>query len=380
MKTIETSRLFEKRTDPKSGVPYYLLTAKAATYQQGFYFINNSMTKDGRYLWFYASFPPVFSSELRQLGVIDFEQDEIYLLNDTLFSGAVHIDADTGTAYFPWENRIFRRAPQKDAKTEEIAAAPTKGYVSHITEHLSMTRDEKEVFLTVREGNKNFYIGTLEFETGKFTKWADTFFNPGHGQFNPADDNLAYVCCNNHFDLETGEKNGVPVLEDGTLGRMWLAKRDGTLTCIHPTLNYATHEWWSADGRHLYYCNPGGIWAYDYKADTHTNIHKCRPWHAFSSRDDSMFVYDEVVFDKFDVWYRGCPAKVKFYNCKTQKMIEIASYLPANGFTPDHPCNYHIDPHPRFTENEKYVVYTTSEMGGADLAMVNVDDLKRMTE
>ena len=54
MKDPRTSRLFEERVDSESGVKYYVLKEKVATYQQGFYFCNDSMTKDGRYLWFYA--------------------------------------------------------------------------------------------------------------------------------------------------------------------------------------------------------------------------------------------------------------------------------------------------------------------------------------
>lgn len=54
--------------------------------------------------------------------------------------------------------------------------------------------------------------------------------------------------------------------------------------------------------------------------------------------------------------------------------------MPNNGFSRENPCNYHIDPHPRFTENEKYVVFTTSELGGADVALASVEHLKNLTK
>ena len=75
MKTPETSRLFEKRTDPKTGVEHYLLTHKITRHQQGFYFVNDSMTEDGRYLWFYVGRLP---GAPKLLGVIDFEKDDMW--------------------------------------------------------------------------------------------------------------------------------------------------------------------------------------------------------------------------------------------------------------------------------------------------------------
>ena len=50
------------------------------------------------------------------------------------------------------------------------------------------------------------------------------------------------------------------------------------------------------------------------------------------------------------------------------------------GFRGMYQTAYHIDPHPRFSENEKYVIFSTSELGGCDLAVVLVDDLIKATE
>jgi hypothetical protein len=74
---LSTSRLFTPWTNPDSGVTIYLLTEKVAPVQQGFYFVNNSVTDDGRYLWFYCAFPPAGSAAYgRTLGVVDFEQQQ----------------------------------------------------------------------------------------------------------------------------------------------------------------------------------------------------------------------------------------------------------------------------------------------------------------
>ena len=101
MKTPETSRLFERRVDPVSGVAHYVLTEKVCEYQQGFYFVNNSMTGDGRYLWFYATINPIYDGRVRHLGYVDFELDEVILCPDAVFStdASPYIDAESGTLY-----------------------------------------------------------------------------------------------------------------------------------------------------------------------------------------------------------------------------------------------------------------------------------------
>ena len=40
--------------------------------------------------------------------------------------------------------------------------------------------------------------------------------------------------------------------------------------------------------------------------------------------------------------------------------------------SPERPNNYHIDPHPRFIMNDRYVVFTTTVLGRVDLAVAPV--------
>ena len=53
--------------------------------------------------------------------------------------------------------------------------------------------------------------------------------------------------------------------------------------------------------------------------------------------------------------------------------------MPEGG-TPEKPNGYHIDPHPRFTENENYIVFTTTELGAVDLAVAFVDELTELSK
>ena len=45
------------------------------------------------------------------------------------------------------------------------------------------------------------------------------------------------------------------------------------------------------------------------------------------------------------------------------------------GWTPEFPCPYHIDPHPRFVQNDTQITFTTTVMNRVDLAVVDVQQL-----
>ena len=152
---------------------------------------------------------------------------------------------------------------------------------------------------------------------------------------------------------------------------------------MHPAMhNYATHEWWSGDGKKIYdCCDRYGIYGIDLETgEDITILEGVDPWHAHSTRDDSYFIYDEKKLERYGgKWYRGCPAALNFLNRKTGKHLVVISEMPENGFTPENQTAYHIDPHPRFSENEKYVIFSTSELGGCDLAIASVEELIKLT-
>ena len=147
--------------------------------------------------------------------------------------------------------------------------------------------------------------------------------------------------------------------------------------------NYATHEWWAADGKKLYYCCDNyGIYGIDLATgEDITILEGVDPWHCHSTADDKYFVFDEKKLERYGgKWYRGCPAAVNFLNYENGKCIKIVTEMPENGATPENPNNYHIDPHPRFTSDEKYIVFTTTELGSVDLAIAPVDKLKELVK
>ena len=378
MKTPQTSKLFERRCDPESGVPYYVLTAKACEYQQGFYFMNNSMTNDGRYLWFYATENPIYDGVNKQLGYVDFETDEIVICHDTFFDFASpFIDDETGDIYYAFKNGIFKRSPGKNEKAKLLCKPKLEGFVSKLATHLTMTSDKKHFFLDARVGNRRFVQGLVNIETGDFEKWAESTHLTNHGQINPHDDTLALCAYDLLTDTETGETLRIPKDENGIYERLWLISKNGGRKMIPAMHNYATHEWWAGDGKKFYYCcDRYGIYGVDIATgESITVLEGVDPWHCHSTKDDKLFVYDEKKLERYGRWYRGCPAAVNLFNRETGKSVKIVTEMPENGHTPDNPNNYHIDPHPRFCCNEKYIVFTTTELGSVDLAVAVVDEV-----
>lgn len=381
MKNPMTSKHFTRVTDGKSGVPHYVLTTKMTEYQQGFYFVNNSMTLDGRYLWFYAIPNPVYTPFDRNLGYVDFLTDEVVICYDALAeSSSPYVDAETGDIYFTRGKNMYKREPGKDKKAFKLCTVDIPGYVRNLACHLSRLSDKKSFFLDIGRDDFGFIQGTIVTESGVFTKWGETPLTANHGQINPKNDNLALYGIDSGDDLRTGRVFGVPFSEEGYLQRMWTVDSEGNRTMHPPRDNYATHEWWSADGKKIYYVNDMGIQRKNLTTGEHICVHECYPWHAHTTADESYYVYDEKVLDRYGGrWFRGCPAAVRFYNKVTNKEITVVSEMSENDFSPANQATYHIDPHPRFSDNEKWIIFTTTELGGCDLAVASVDELIELT-
>ena len=386
MKTPMTSKHFTRVIDPVTGVPHYTLTTRLAAYQQGFYFVNNSMTNDGRYLWFYVTYAPLYSDMERSLGYVDFLEDEVVICYDTLFDAVTpYVDAECGDVYYSRGKCIYKRSPKKDAVAVKLCTVNIPGYVFKLATHLTMTSDKKHLFLDINRRDFGCIQGTVNIETGEFTEWsrAPLGTNMNHGQINPKNDSLALCAYDGWADMADSAPHKIPFDENGNYQRLWTLTADGKRT-MHPAMhNYATHEWWSADGKKIYYCcDKHGI--YGINLDTGADIailEGIDPWHAHCTNDETLFVWDEKKLERYDgKWYRGCPAALNLLNRKTGKNLVIIAEMPENEFTPTHQNYYHIDPHPRFTENEKYIVFSTTELGGCDLAIVSVEEILPLTE
>ena len=371
----ETSKHFVAWRDPGSGVVSYVLQTRVALQQQSFYFVNRSMTTDGRFLWFYCVNPP---SNTRTMGVVDFKTDEVRHFPEIRGVGASpYVDLKTGDLYWTTTRGVFRRSPLAAGTTKQLCGVPTsfpkvERRLYQLACHLTRNASETKFLLDARIDNQ-FVCGDLDIATGHYTEWGrmDVMFN--HAQFSPTDDGLVLICKEYWTDAVTGKQRLIPTSADGIYERLWLWRK-GEKPKLVPPINggRATHEWWGADGTSFYYCAypKYGIGRYDLKTGQQRLVTTNRATHAHSSRDDRYFVFDQHL----DPWYRGCAWKVFFYSPASDKTVCMVTHNPAYN-TPEKPSTWHPDPHPQFVANDRYIVSTLNIGGAMNLLVTPVAPL-----
>jgi hypothetical protein len=373
-------QLFTPFTHPESGVTFHILTRKVAPVQQGFYFVNDSMSADGRYLWFYCAFPPSGTAAAgRTLGVVDFQTGEVRHFPETQFGEASpFVDAPTGTIYWQYDRTVWRRGPEAKASVERVNAVPDEliggRRVLRAATHLTLSADGKELFIDLGL-EMQVLFGSLPVNGGDFQLWHRFDRSHNHAQFSPTDPDEVLFCEDLHADPITG-------LIFPITNRLWLIRRGGKPRPIlrEPSLVTANpgrinHEWWDADGRHVWCCNDSDnetwrVRVADGEVEKISFPRHC--WHSHSSRDGRLIVGDSYARP----WSRGCASTVHFMNRDTGKVIVLADNPAQDNHAGRH---YHIDPHPRFVCNDRYVVFTTTVRGEIDVALVPTDELVRAT-
>ncbi len=362
--------LFTPVTHPQSGATIHLLTRKVAPVQQGFYFVNDSMSADGRYLWFYCAFPPSGSaSDGRTLGVVDFQTREVRHFPETQFcSASPWVEPQTGTIFWMQDRTVWKRRPEADAPVEFVNAVPDEligsRRVQRSCTHLTRSADGKAFFIDMAL-ELQWLFGSLPIDGGDFQLWHRFDRNYNHAQFCPTDPDLVLFAEENHPDPITGLT--LPIID-----RLWLLRRGEAPRPVLPEPRRVTHEWWDPDGQHVWY-----VWGNEtYRTritDAHTEAvpfpHHC--WHSHNSRDGRW-----IVGDSNTRFYRGCPSSVHFLNRDTGRILTLAEHPERCDYSGR---NYHIDPHPRFVCGDRYVVFTTLVRGEIDLAIVPTPDLVERT-
>lgn len=362
MKTPETSRLFRKHVDPKSGVVSYVLDARIAEEQQSLYFTQKSMTEDGRFLVFW-----ICGGERRNektFAMIDFLKDEVLSLEAR---GSIPF-LDTTTAMLHWfePDGFFRMnlraVPGQKEKLCDIpkelkdAGKQVTGFATHVT----LTADRSHAFMDARVDDR-FIQGMLDIKTGRFEKWGEEAVCVNHGQINPVNDRLA-LCAHETRWIDSQKVEHRIQKVDGVYPRLLLVEPNGKRRIVPPMNNYATHEYWSADGKGFYYCShgkQGGVIYYDLANGQQQRVAPVRAAHATMTTDHRYFTYDCSV----GPWYRGCSWQVGFYNSVTGKEIFLYSVLPAFN-TKEKPSKLHPDPHPQFVCGDRFIVCTINHGDG----------------
>jgi len=391
--TIPCSPLLTPWTDPQSGATSFLLTTKAAPLQQSFYFVNPSITDDGRYYWFYCAFPPAGNANQgRSLGVADLVKHQVFHFPETGFTDASPlVDSRTGEAYWCTGLEIWKRRPEPDAKPEFVNSFPKE--LAHnrrpwrLATHLTFSADRTAVNLDVEIGGE-WYVGRAPLDGGKFDLWQkfDRCYN--HGQYHPVDPELQLIAQDAWVDQQTGKATGFT-------NRLWLIHRGRQAVPAYPDPVPQTpflmenthletkqkisdaratcaHEWWGKDGRHIWYVHHGcGVERLELGKTTpellwpHPTLS-----HAHANAQGNLLVADNLPPEY--------PAshKVLFRNQNSGKEVAIVSRLPQLSSALS---RYHIHSHPQFCLEDRFICYTTTVRGEVDVAFAAVEELEALS-
>ena len=402
MKTPATSRLFDKVADPETGVVSYILKPGIHSFnQQSLYFTAKSMTDDGRFLVFWASgdeFPP--ERKGRRLGqrktkvLIDFMKDELIPIG--VCGDIPFLDTATDQMWYMDSEGIHRRDLLIDPG-KDILLCPVppelvsgKGRSTRYGTHITLSPDRRIVFLDTCVDGQDLE-GVIDTETGKWTQWARSDFMCNHGQFNPRDPTLAMCAWEmarykvvsemTPKELSTAKigKAGKYLSDilrsrDDVYPRLWLMREGKAWEVTSKITNYATHEYFTEDGKGFYWCS-NGVFYHDLATGRQWCIDPLASAHATMTADNRYVISD----CSWGGWWRGCGWRVQFWNRETHRGVVVHSKRPAIA-SKDNQSSLHPDPHPQFVCSDRYVVCTyNGEDRRMNLSVTPVDQLIAIT-
>ncbi len=370
--------LFTPWKDPRSGVESLILTKRVAPVQQTFYFTQSGFSDDGRYLWFYVSFPPGGDHYLgRRLGVVDFQEETVRYFPDTLFSDASpYVDPKTAEVYWVSGLEVWKRGPLN----EPVLVNSFPNELAHnrrplrIATHLSPSADGRSFAIDALIGTDCF-IGELPLDGSAFRLWhkADCCYN--HAQFSPTDPDLMLLAGDGWVHPVSGQRGKRPRVGDKE-DRMWLIRRGENPKPVCPddpvSADLRGHEWWDADGEHVWYIHyRKGTEKVNIRTGQQTNVWPAGHTHSHCDRAGRYLVgnVNPQHLDP-DLWW------VAFFNVASGKEIRIVTELPR---LPRLRKQYQLSPQPRFCLNDQWITYTTNVLGTVDVALVSVAQLVERT-
>ncbi len=160
--------------------------------------------------------------------------------------------------------------------------------------HLTFNADKSELFLDAMVGADKFVLGSINISTGEFATWYKPKYRRNHAQFHPTDKDLVLFAEDHYFRHEDGASMPIRKNEDGVYMRLWTMRRGDKEPTLHkPMGNYATHEWWSPDGKWLLYVNAAiGAAGKNLETGEEKVFDTVPPWHAHCTRDMRCFIAD----------------------------------------------------------------------------------------
>ncbi|MDR1190919.1 MAG: hypothetical protein LBK60_04535 [Verrucomicrobiales bacterium] len=373
---LHLSPLFTPWTDPVSGVTSYLLApAAAAPFQQSFYYVNPSVSADGRYYWFYCAFPPAGNhNHGRSLAVADFAAGQIRHFPETQFLDASPaVDPLSGEVYWCCGTEVWRRGPGADDAPVFINRLPD-AITRHrrpwrVATHLTMSADRQCLNLDALVGI-DCYIGVIPLDGTPVRVWQqfDRCYN--HGQFSPVDPDLQLIAQDSATNPATGATRGID-------NRLWLIRAGAPAYPLLPASGSGMqgHEWWGGSGERVWYIHY-------HQGVKFITISDARPGMTDDPPATLVWPSANISHAHTDTRERYLVAdflppleptsQVIFRDRATGGECIIVNFMPylAPGLNA-----YHLHPHPQFCLNDEYICYTTLVRGRADVAFVPVADL-----
>ncbi len=372
MMNLKEHLFFTEYADPKTGIKSYILKERVADVQKHFYFTNTSVTEDGKFLWILCATPP---AKIHTFAIVSLDAQNPYIKH---FLAAGYSGVGNIPGIFPGTHDLIfaeGRSLYKVTENGEITRLYTlpdeivkRREIERVFTHASFSCDKKKLVLDVHIANKT-YVGFYDFET-KETEFIDEVFVPfhNHAQFSTKDPNLLILDQEGWTDPVSGEhgyfKNRTWLLDTkGTrfeplIQSSWFC-RDGSKYC---------HDFWSKDGYICFNDYDRGAFECDDLTRELTCVWNRPICHTHTNYDRSLWVADESPYH-----WKETPCKVLLYDRETKKEIEIFSGLPYHGIDPFR--EFHIDPHPAFTDDGEYIVSTTTVLDGRiDVAITPVKE------
>lgn len=363
---------FEEFVDEKTGVKSYILRKRVAELQMPLYFTEMGITYDSKYMWFKCLNWP---AEFAYLGVVSLDPDNPFIRSFPgagLAHGEPNIIPGTHDAIFAVGTVVYRIDVEGNiTKVLEV----DEDFVDNrrfqgMSTHLSFNSTGELVILDMRISGKT-YIATGNVHTGEVKHLHKFNRRYNHAQFSPVDPELFLIDQDWERDFHTGERFDIDQ-------RMWLM--DTNCTRLEPVLpgnwfrhnnSIICHDFWSQDG---YVCWPDlldTVCEHNVETRETTVVWNHAICHAHTLNRE-YWVGDDSPYDWIN---RFC--RVVFFDRASGKEIDIFSAMPKRRYKSTN--LYHMDPHPAFTRDGKYITSMTTVMNGdIDVAITPVEPLIKL--
>lgn len=368
---------FQEWTDPATGAMSYLLHERIAPLQKSPYYITPAISADGKWLWFYAAWPPSRKWYLSAVS-LDPKAPEMVRIPGAEVHGNPLVLPEGDAVYLPVDESIYR--VNLEGNFQEIVRLPKdligSRYFGRLMTGVTLSADGKHFVMDSRIGNR-WLISLAEVDTGEVTPLRWFFRNHHHAYFSPTDPKMILIGQGPWNDIVTGDKGSMNI-------RMWLM--DTELTYYEPLFGdlwfgqncISCHEWWTASGKICWCDYKEGI----YETDPAVSPRKReRIWttplcHAQSDPTERFYVGDQNPYHRTG----DRPCRVFFFDRQTGKEVAIVSEMALPELDPRLWRPYHLDPHACFSPDGEFITYCTTVRSSVDVAVAPVAQLRSLLD